>query len=53
MVPVSGLTADVEILNLDTMSWSKGPEMPEAIAHASAEVYDDNLLVIGGKKLGL
>ena len=40
--------ATVEILDLETMTWSVGPAMPEPCTWSTSVVYNDNLLVIGG-----
>ena len=38
----------VEMLDLDTMTWSAGPSMPQDMDWAQSEVYDNKLIVLGG-----
>ena len=42
--------SSVEKLDLATMDqWTEGPDLPYGISEAGAEVYQDSLLIIGGK----
>ena len=38
----------VEILDFATLTWAFGPTMPISVAFSSYEVYNNNLLVVGG-----
>ena len=42
------IISDVQILDLDTLTWSSGPPMPEPVRFMSYVVYENNLLSIGG-----
>ena len=37
-----------EILNLDTLEWSAGPALPEALGFATAVQYRNTFLIVGG-----
>ena len=41
-------TSTVELLNLDTLEWSEGPDLPINLADAASVVYEDSLYVFGG-----
>lgn len=40
--------ASSEILNLETMEWRTGPDLPGSLAAAASVPYGDTFLVVGG-----
>ena len=38
----------MEVLDLNTLSWSYGPSLPTAIQSAQIEVYKNSIWLVGG-----